>query len=125
MPDFLISPAYAQSAGGMSASSLVQFLPYVFVFAIFYFLMIRPQQQKQKLLRESLANLRRGDRVLTSGGIIGIVRKADAGADEIEIEIAPNVSVKVMRSTVGSVLSSAAKPANDAGQTTTGQSPKN
>lgn len=114
MSDFLISPAYAQSTGGGGgASSLIQFLPYVLVFGIFYFLMIRPQQQKQKQLRESLSKLRRGDRVLTAGGIIGIVRKADDEASEIELEIAPNVRVQVMRSTITSVLTSSDKAAND------------
>ncbi|GBR00984.1 preprotein translocase subunit YajC [Acetobacter oeni] len=115
MPDFLISPAYAQSVGGAAGAlgSYVQFLPYVLVFGIFYFLMIRPQQQKQKQLRESLSKLRRGDRVLTAGGIIGLVRKTDADSDEVELEIAPNVRVQVLRSTITSVLTSTEKPAND------------
>ncbi|NHO31237.1 preprotein translocase subunit YajC [Acetobacter fallax] len=115
MPDFLISPAYAQTAGGIGGglSSVVQFLPYVLVFGIFYFLMIRPQQQKQKQLRESLNKLRRGDRVLTAGGIIGVVRKSDPDSAEIELEIAPNVRVQVMRSTITSILNSTEKAAND------------
>ncbi|NHN88203.1 preprotein translocase subunit YajC [Acetobacter conturbans] len=114
MSDFLISPAYAQSAapaGGMS--SIVQFLPYVLVFVIFYFLMIRPQQTKQKKLKEKLASLRRGDRVVTAGGILGVVRKASPEMDEIEVEIAPTVSVRVLRSTLSTVVASDTKPAND------------
>ncbi|GBQ94541.1 protein translocase subunit YajC [Acetobacter nitrogenifigens DSM 23921 = NBRC 105050] len=119
MFDFLISPAYAQSAGGgaFSTSGLLQFAPYLLVFAIMYFVLIRPQQQKQKQLREGLGKLRRGDRVLTAGGIVGVVRKAEEGADEIEVEIAQNVVVRVARQTISSVLSSASKPANDTGAT--------
>jgi preprotein translocase subunit YajC len=92
---------------------MIQFLPYVLVFGIFYLLMIRPQQQKQKKLKESLTKLRRGDKVLTAGGIVGLVRKAAPDNDEIEVEIAPNVSVRVLRSTLSTVLSSAETPAND------------
>ncbi|MFT8718669.1 preprotein translocase subunit YajC [Acetobacter sp.] len=116
MTDFLISPAYAQSAGAAgSASGMLQLLPYALVFIIFYFLMIRPQQQKQKKHKENLANLRRGDKIVTAGGIVGVVRKAAPEMDEIEVEIAPNVSVRVLRGTVLTVLSSVEKPANDTG----------
>ncbi|MCH4090292.1 preprotein translocase subunit YajC [Acetobacter sp.] len=117
MSDFLISPAYAQAAGGAGGGlgGMYQLLPYALVFVIFYFMMIRPQQQKQKKLKESLQNMRRGDRIVTSGGIIGVVRKASPEMDEIDVEIAPNVTVKVLRSTVSTVLSSVEKPANDTG----------
>ncbi|NHN90699.1 preprotein translocase subunit YajC [Acetobacter sicerae] len=117
MSDFLISPAYAQAAGGAGGgmSGLYQLLPYALVFVIFYFMMIRPQQLKQKKLKESLKNMRRGDRIVTAGGIIGVVRKATPEMDEIDVEIAPNVSVKVLRSTISTVLSSVEKPANDTG----------
>lgn len=96
-------------------SGLYQLLPYALVFVIFYFMMIRPQQLKQKKLKESLKNMRRGDRIVTAGGIIGVVRKATPEMDEIDVEIAPNVSVKVLRSTISTVLSSVEKPANDTG----------
>ena len=104
----LISPAYAQ-AGGLfdSQSAMIQFLPLVLIFVVFYFLLIRPQQQKQKTHRGMLDTLRRGDRVVTGGGIIGSVNRVTAGSDEIEIDIAQGVRVRVLRSTISSVL---AKP---------------
>ncbi|GBR35084.1 protein translocase subunit YajC [Komagataeibacter oboediens DSM 11826] len=88
-------------------------LPYVAMFAIFYFLLIRPQQVKQKQLRNQIAALRRGDRVLTAGGIIGVVQKVQAESNEVEVEIAPGVRVTVIRDTLGSVITSASTPAND------------
>ncbi|GBQ64476.1 protein translocase subunit YajC [Komagataeibacter intermedius NRIC 0521] len=88
-------------------------LPYVAMFAIFYFLLIRPQQVKQKQLRNQIASLRRGDRVLTAGGVIGVVQKVQAESNEVEVEIAPNVRVTVIRDTLGSVITSASTPAND------------
>ena len=71
----LISPAYAQDAAGLSGmfGSATQFLPLVLIFVVFYFLLIRPQQQKQKETRSMLSQLKRGDRVVTGGGIIGTV----------------------------------------------------
>ncbi len=103
----LISTAYAQGAGGFDQSALIQFLPLVLIFVVFYFLLIRPQQQKQKQHRGMLEALRRGDRVVTGGGIIGTVNRVTPGSDEIEIDIAQNVRVKVLRSTISSVV---AKP---------------
>ncbi|MFE8873023.1 preprotein translocase subunit YajC [Acetobacter persici] len=114
MSNFLIPAAYAQSAGGGGAgSSLMSFLPFIGVFVIMYFLMIRPQQQKQKQLQNELKALRRGDRIVTAGGIVGIVQKSRDDSQEIEVEIAPNVRVMILRSTVSTVLTSTAKPAND------------
>src|SRR5213076_2577918 len=71
----LISPAYAQGTGLLDQSALVQFLPLVLIFVVFYFLLIRPQQKKQKDQRAMLGALRRGDRVVTGGGILGTVSK--------------------------------------------------
>jgi preprotein translocase subunit YajC len=103
----LISPAYAQGVGGIfDQSALIQFLPLVLIFVVFYFLLIRPQQQKQKTHRTMLDALRRGDRVVTGGGIIGTVNRV-AGNDEVEVDIAQGVRVRVLRSTITSVL---AKP---------------
>jgi preprotein translocase subunit YajC len=104
----LISPAYAQ-AGGLfdSQSAMIQFLPLVLIFVVFYFLLIRPQQQKQKTHRSMLDSLRRGDRVVTGGGIVGSVNRVTPGSDEIEVDIAQGVRVRVLRSTITSVL---AKP---------------
>ena len=102
----IISPAYAQEAAGslLGNSAIMQFLPLVLIFVVFYFLMIRPQQQQQKLLKASIAAVKRGDRVLTAGGIVGVVQKVKDGSNEIEVEIAPNVRVSVVRETLTSVL---------------------
>jgi preprotein translocase subunit YajC len=104
----LISPAYAQApgAGLFDQSALVQFLPLVLIFVVFYFLLIRPQQKKQKDHRTMLDALRRGDRIVTGGGILGSVSKV-VSPEEVEVDIASGVRVRVLRSTITSVL---AKP---------------
>jgi preprotein translocase subunit YajC len=105
----LISPAYAQDLSGLLGSA-GQFLPLVLIFAVFYFLLIRPQQQKQKETKAMLSALKRGDRVLTGGGILGVVQRTKEN-NEVEVEIAPNVRVTVLRDTITSVISPT--PAND------------
>jgi len=100
----LISPAYAQGTGLMDQSALIQFLPLVLIFIVFYFLLIRPQQKKQKEHRTMLDALRRGDRVVTGGGILGTVSKV-VSPEEVEVDLAQNVRVRVLRSTITSVLS--------------------
>jgi preprotein translocase subunit YajC len=102
----LISPAYAQGTGLMDQSALVQFLPLVLIFVVFYFLLIRPQQKKQKDHRTMLDALRRGDRIVTGGGIVGTVNRV-ISAEEVEVDIASGVRVRLVRSTIASVL---AKP---------------
>jgi len=102
----LISTAYAQGTGLLDQSALIQFLPLVLIFIVFYFLLIRPQQKKAKDQRSMLDALRRGDRVVTGGGILGTVSKV-VSPEEVEVDIAPGVRVKVLRSTITSVL---AKP---------------
>ena len=102
----LISPAYAQGTGLFDQSALIQFLPLVLIFVVFYFLLIRPQQKKQKDQRAMLDALRRGDRVVTGGGILGTVSKV-VSPEEVEVDIASNVRVRVLRGTITSVL---AKP---------------
>lgn len=97
----LISPAYAQ-AGGDAGGGLMAFLPLILIFVVFYFLLIRPQQQRMKRHKEMLSNIRRGDRVVTNGGIFGQVMKV--GDDELNVEIADGVRVKVMRSMVAEVV---------------------
>ena len=107
-----ITPAYAQTAAGSGgAASLLQFAPLVLIAIVFYFLLIRPQQTQQKTLKGMLAALKRGDKVVTAGGIIGTVKKVSDGAGELDVEIAPNVTVSVVRSTISRVL--APLPAND------------
>src|SRR5947208_12305307 len=102
----LISTAYAQGTGLFDQSALVQFLPLVLIFVVFYFLLIRPQQKKQKDHRSMLDTLRRGDRVVTGGGIVGTVSKV-VSPEEVEVDIAQGVRVRIVRSTISSVL---AKP---------------
>jgi preprotein translocase subunit YajC len=107
----LISPAYAQDANAMMAG-VTQFAPLILIFAVFYFLLIRPQQQKQKEMKAMLANLKRGDRVVTGGGILATVSKPPAAdSREIEVELAPNMKVTVLRETISSVIKPVA--AND------------
>ena len=101
-----ISTAYAQGTGIFDQSALVQFLPLILIFVVFYFLLIRPQQRKAKDHKTMLDALRRGDRVVTGGGIIGTVARVD-NPEEVVIDIADNVRVRVVRSTITSVL---AKP---------------
>ena len=97
----LISSAYAQDLNGLlgSASS---FLPLVLIFGVFYFLLIRPQQTRQKEMRAMLAALKRGDRVITGGGIVGTVVRVKEG--EVEVDLAPNVRVTVLLDTISSVV---------------------
>ena len=107
----LISPAFAQdAAAGGGVAVLMQMLPLILIFGVFYFLLIRPQQKKQREHRDLLTKLKRGDRVLTAGGIIGQVTRVKEGVDEIEVEIAPNVRVNVLRGTISDTF----KPAGAA-----------
>lgn len=107
----LISPAYAQDAAGLMASA-TQFAPLLMIFGVFYFLLIRPQQQKQKEMKAMLSALKRNDKIITGGGIIGIVSKPPAeDSREIEVEIAPGVKITVLRETIASVV--VPKAAND------------
>jgi preprotein translocase subunit YajC len=100
----LITPAFAQTAGGADAgSAIASFFPLILIFLIMYFLLIRPQQKKMKELKAMIDALRRGDQVMTGGGIVGKVTKV--GDDNmIEVEIATGVVVKVMKSTIATVL---------------------
>lgn len=83
----------------------VQFLPLILIFAIMYFLLIRPQQKKLKDHQAMVAALRRGDQVVTQGGIIGKVSKVHDDKGEVELEIAENVKVRVVRATIATVMS--------------------
>lgn len=98
-----VTPAYAQAAGGAGGAAFAQFIPLVLIFAIMYFLMIRPQQKRAKQHREMVAALKKGDQVVTQGGLIGKV--VSARDDELEVEIAQGVRVRVIRSTVAQVVS--------------------
>ena len=85
-------------------NGLESFIPIILIFVIMYFLLIRPQQKKIKEHKNMVDNLRRGDQVLTQGGIIGKITKVKEG-EEIEVELAKDVKVSVMRSTIVNVLS--------------------
>jgi len=98
-----ISPAYAQAAGAGGGDAFQAFLPLILIFIVFYFLLIRPQQKKMKQHRETLEGIRRGDKVVTGGGIIATVTKVD-NETELTVEIAKDVKVKVQRSTVSGVV---------------------
>ena len=98
------SPAYAQAAGGGAAGALGSFVPLILIFAIMYFLLIRPQQKKVKEHRAMVDALRRGDQVVTQGGLIGKVSKVKDD-NEVEVELAEGVKVRVVRSTIAQVLS--------------------
>jgi len=108
---FLISPAYAQAAGGSSANSIMQMAPLALIFVVFYFFLIRPQQKKAKETKAMLEAIRRGDRVVTGGGIIGTVAKV-VNTDEVLIDIADNTRVRVVRSTIVNVLAKTAPAAS-------------
>lgn len=98
-----VTPAYAQAVGAGPGSAFASFLPLVLIFAIMYFLLIRPQQKKMKDMKAMVDALRRGDQVLTQGGIIGKVHKV--GEDGVlEVEIADGVRVKVLKHTIAQVM---------------------
>ena len=99
----LFSPAYAQAPGG-AGSGFEAILPLVLIFIVFYFLLIRPQQKKMKQHRETLSAIRRGDRVVTGGGIMGLVSKVD-DEEQVTVEIAKDVKVKVRRELISAVIS--------------------
>ncbi|MCJ8139775.1 preprotein translocase subunit YajC [Falsirhodobacter halotolerans] len=99
------TPAFAQAAGtGGAAATLTSFVPLVLIFVIMYFLLIRPQQRKLKQHRAMIDALRRGDQVVTQGGIVGKVTHVGEN-NEIHVEIADGVKVKVIRSTIAQVIS--------------------
>ncbi len=103
-----ITPAYAQSAAGGAggAFAAAQFVPLILIFGIMYFLLIRPQQKKAKDHQAALNALRRGDQVVTGGGLIGKITKvSDDATNEVEVEIAQGVKVRVVKGTIARILS--------------------
>ena len=98
-----VSPAYAQAAGGAGgAAAITQFIPLILIFVIMYFLILRPQQKRMKEHKNMVAALKRGDQVITQGGLIGKV--TDVKEDEVTVEIAQGVKVRVVRATISQVL---------------------
>lgn len=100
----LVSPAWAQSGGGGGFGGMEQLLPLVLIFVVFYFLLIRPQQKKAKQHREMLGDLRRGDRIVTNGGLVGTITRVPNDA-ELIVEIADGVKVRVMRGMIAESMS--------------------
>ncbi|WP_287980683.1 preprotein translocase subunit YajC [Sphingomonas sp.] len=111
----IISPAYAQAAGGAAESgglaSFISLAPLFLVFIVFYVLMIRPQQKRMKTLQQSVEAVKKNDTVVTAGGIVGKVTKVEDR--HVEVEIAPTVRVRVVKATLTEVTSANSKPAND------------
>jgi preprotein translocase subunit YajC len=108
-----VSPAFAQSAGGSAGvtGQIIGIAPLVLIFIAFYFLMIRPQQKRMKTLQDAIANAKRGDTVVTAGGLVGKVTKVEDR--HLEVEIAQNVRVRVVKATIAEVTALGGKPAND------------
>ena len=99
-----VSPAYAQAAGG-AGGAFASFVPLILIFAIMYFLLIRPQQKKVKEHAAMVEAVRRGDQIITQGGIIGKVTKVMADeSGEVEVEIAKDTRVRLVKSTIANVI---------------------
>ncbi len=111
-PHLLMSLVQASPpAGSGTAQLLMGIAPWLLIFVIFYLLMIRPQQRQMKAHRDAIAGVKKGDDVITGGGIRGRVTKVTE--DEAEVEIAQGVKVRVVKSTIQNVLNKSSKPAND------------
>ena len=111
----IISPAFAQAAPS-GDPGYIGLLPIVLMFVLLYFLLIRPQQKKMKAHREMISAVKRGDRVLTAGGIFGTVVKLEEGEDVVLVEIAKDIRVRVARGTISDVLTKP-QPAGQAQKT--------
>jgi preprotein translocase subunit YajC len=98
----VITPVYAQMFGAPGGDIFVQLMPFVLIFVIMYFLIIRPQQRRAKAHREMIANVRRGDTIVMSGGLIGKVSKV-VDDNEVEMEIADGVKVRASRAMIADV----------------------
>ncbi len=108
-----VSPAFAQAGGEAAGPGALQaFLPIILIFVVFYFLLIRPQQKKMKQHKEMLGAIRRGDKIVTGGGIVGTVTKV-IDDTEVMVEISEGVKVRVHRTLVSSVLTRT-EPAGEA-----------
>ena len=100
----MISSAFAQSAaGGAGGFSLQGLLPFILIFIIFYFLLIRPQQKRVKQHKLMVESLKRGNKVLTAGGILGVVTKAIDGSETVSVEISSGVTVELARQMISEV----------------------
>ncbi len=112
----IVSPAFAQTADaaapGGAVASIVSIAPLVLIFVAFYFLLIRPQQRRMKTLQASIAAVKKGDQIVTAGGLIAKVTRVEDAF--VEAEIAPNTRVRIVKATIAEVTApGGAKPAND------------
>lgn len=113
----LITPAYAQAAAGAAgpggaSAFLIQMAPLALIFVIFWFLLIRPQQQRAKQHRAMIDAVKKGDSIVTGGGLVGKVTKVEGNI--VEVEIASGVKVKAVKSTLSDITPlGSSKPAND------------
>ena len=108
-PMLMMQTAAGQPSG--TAAALFQFFPLLLIFVIFYFLMIRPQQRRVKEHQATIAGVKKGDDVITGGGIRGRVTKVMD--EDVEVEIGPNNRVRIVKATLSHVVTAAKKPAND------------
>ena len=109
-----VTPAFAQAAApGGEVGFLFSIMPFLLIFVIMYFLVIRPQQRRMKTHRDMIGAIRRGDTIVTTGGIIGKVTKV-VDEQELELQIAENVKVRVARGMVSDVRAKGEPVANDA-----------
>ena len=115
----IITPAYAQAAGG-AGDGFATLLPLVLIFVVFYFLLIRPQQKRAKNHRAMLGAIRRGDKVVTGGGIMGTVTKV-VNEDEVAVEIAEGIKIRVQRGLIASVQPKISPDGKDAPSAATDQ----
>lgn len=97
-----VTPAYAQT-GGAGPDALISILPFVLIFVIMYFMIIRPQRTQMKKRGEMLSAIRRGDTVVTGGGLLGKVTKVNEGSDELEVDLGNGVKVTAIRHTIADV----------------------
>lgn len=111
----LISPAYAQAANAAAPAGaggfLIQVLPLLLIFLVFWLLIIRPQSKRMKDHKAKIEAVKRGDQVVTGGGLVGKVTKVEEGF--VEVELAPTVKVRAVKSTLSDVVDATGKPAND------------
>jgi len=108
-----VTPAFAQGAGAGGSDFLVSLLPFVLIFVVLYFLILRPQQRRMKQQQEMIGSLRRGDTVVTAGGLIGKISKV-VDDRELQVEIAEGVRVRISRPSVSEVRAKG-EPVKDEG----------
>lgn len=112
--NFFVSDALAQATEAAAATpanefSFTSFVPLIAIFAIFYILLVRPQTKKMKAHQEMVNNLKNGDKVVTNGGIVGVVRSVLEKDGQVEVEIADNVRVKILKQYVSEMVSDVQK----------------